>query len=86
MGVLISEKTSVEDAERSLTTLVKLASNWECVPAMLDGLAVYMRNILVIIDQAECPGVEKVINELFNQIVQVSNCRYGASVQSVRWF
>ncbi|XP_071091113.1 1-phosphatidylinositol 4,5-bisphosphate phosphodiesterase epsilon-1-like [Haliotis cracherodii] len=64
------EKTSVEDAERSLTTLVKLASNWECVPAMLDGLAVYMRNILVIIDQAECPGVEKVINELFNQIVQ----------------
>ncbi|XP_041371114.1 uncharacterized protein LOC121384690 [Gigantopelta aegis] len=65
-----ADKSSTDDAERSLCTLVKLASNWECIPTMLDGLAVYMRNVLTVIDGLDCPGIEKAVNELFNQIVQ----------------
>lgn len=66
------DKTACDDTERSLGALKKLASNPECLSALLDGLGSYMRTVMGITDQSECPGVEKAINELFNQIIRVS--------------
>lgn len=67
----VAERALAEDVESSLLSLVRLAENWECVPMMLDGLAAYVRGLLPLMEQRETPNIEKGINELFNQIVQV---------------
>jgi hypothetical protein len=66
-----SDKTTLEDTERSLNRLIRLAANAECVSSLIDGLSYYIRIVLTLTDNTECPGVEKCITELFNQIIQV---------------
>ncbi|GFR82894.1 1-phosphatidylinositol-4,5-bisphosphate phosphodiesterase epsilon-1 [Elysia marginata] len=73
--IVIIKRSWSEEAEKSLHILVKLATNWECVPAMLDSLLPYLRGILPCLELAEAPGVEKYINELFNTLLQDSNLR-----------
>jgi hypothetical protein len=65
------DKSNLEEAERSLYALKKAAANKECVISLLDGLTNYIRIVLTLTDNSECPAVEKAINELLNQILQV---------------
>lgn len=66
-----SDKSNLEEAERTLYALKKLGANKECITSLLDGLTNYIRIVLTLTDNSECPSVEKAINELLNQILQV---------------
>ena len=68
---VLADRAATEDVESSLSSLCKLATNWECVPMLLDGLTAYIRGLLPLLEQREAPSVENGINVLFNQIVQV---------------
>ncbi|XP_021351592.1 uncharacterized protein LOC110449213 [Mizuhopecten yessoensis] len=65
-----SEKATLEETERTLYALKKLAQNPECTSSLVDGLANYMRIIVTVTDSSECPAIEKAISELLNQILQ----------------
>ncbi|XP_069139171.1 uncharacterized protein [Argopecten irradians] len=67
-----SEKATLEETERTLYALKKLAQNPECTSSLVDGLANYMRIIVTVTDSSECPAIEKAISELLNQILQVN--------------
>lgn len=69
--LIFPDKSNLEEAERTLYALKKLAANKECVTSLLDGLTNYIRLKLPLSDNSECPSVEKAINELLNQILQV---------------
>ncbi|XP_062591377.1 uncharacterized protein LOC134252848 isoform X1 [Saccostrea cucullata] len=64
------DKSNLEEAERTLYALKKLAANKECITSLLDGLTNYIRIVLTLADNSEYPSVEKAINELLNQILQ----------------
>ena len=66
-----ADRAVTEDLESSLSSLSKVATNWECVPMILDQLTPYIRGLLPLLEQREAPTVESGINVLFNQIVQV---------------
>jgi hypothetical protein len=68
---VLADRAVTEDVESSLSSLSKLACNWECVPMILEGLTAYIRGLLPLLEQREAPSVENGINILFNQIVQV---------------
>ena len=68
---VLADRAVTEDVESSLSSLSKLATNWECVPMILEGLTAYIRGLLPLLEQREAPTVESGINVLFNQIVQV---------------
>ncbi|KAK3593089.1 hypothetical protein CHS0354_038127 [Potamilus streckersoni] len=64
------DKSSFEETERSLRALIQLAGNTECISSLVDGLGNYIRLVLALTEQADCPNVERAINELFNTIIQ----------------
>lgn len=68
---VFTEKATLEETERTLYALKKLAQNPECTASLVDGLANYMRIIVTVTDSSECPAIEKAISELLNQILQV---------------
>ncbi|ESO98392.1 hypothetical protein LOTGIDRAFT_159198 [Lottia gigantea] len=78
----INDKINVEETEKSLGTIVSLVSNWECVPTVLDSLPGYTCNILHILDQTESAAIERLITELFNQIVQNYNLTLEAFLEN----
>lgn len=67
----ITDKSTLDDTAHSLYGLKKIASNYECIPSLLDGLADYIRIILTLTDNVDCPAIDKAINELMNQVLQV---------------
>ena len=70
--IFLADKSSLEDAAHSLYGLKKIASNYECIPSLLDGLATYIRTqVLTLTDNVDCPAIDKAINELMNQVLQV---------------
>ena len=71
--LVFSERNPVEETERSIQTLVKLASNPECVPALIDGLGPYLSTIMAITEQHEnCVILDKHLMTLLNTLIQVS--------------
>ena len=69
--ILFSDKATLEETERTLYALKKLASNPECVTSLVERLANYIRIILTATNNTECRSVEKAISELLSQILQV---------------
>ena len=69
---VISERNPLEETERSLQTLIKLASNSECVPSLIDGLGSCVQSIMAVSDQSENATVDHLVMALLNQIIQVS--------------
>ncbi|KAL8616522.1 hypothetical protein ACOMHN_036554 [Nucella lapillus] len=67
---LLAEKAVSDEVENSLSSLCRLATNWECVPMILDALAAYIRGLLPLMEQRETPALENGVNGLFNQLVQ----------------
>ncbi|XP_052101647.1 uncharacterized protein LOC127735503 isoform X2 [Mytilus californianus] len=65
-----TDKSTLDDTAHSLYGLKKIASNYECIPSLLDGLADYIRIILTLTDNVDCPAIDKAINELMNQVLQ----------------
>lgn len=69
--VSISDKSTLDEAAQSLYGLKKIAANYDCIPSILDGLANYIRIVLTLTDNVDCPAIDKAINELMNQVLQV---------------
>ena len=68
---LIAERNPMEETERSLQTLIKLACNAECIPSLVDGLSVCLSSILTINEQGDHPALDRLLHNLFNQMLQV---------------
>ena len=69
----LAERTPVEETERSLQTLIRLGSNPECVPALVDGLTPYLTTIMVAgPEHAENNALfDKHLMVLLNTLIQV---------------
>ena len=72
---VFSERNPVEETERSLQTLIKLASNPECVPALIDGLTPYLSTIMVVGPEHVENNIlfDKHLMVLLNTLIQVSS-------------
>lgn len=75
-SVTISDKSTLDEAAQSLYGLKKIAANYDCIPSILDGLANYIRIVLTLTDNVDSPAIDKAINELMNQVLQVIRVHY----------
>ena len=66
-----SDRSSIDDTEKSLKALIKLAGNPECVSPLVEGLGNFMKLVLALTEHAESTAVENAISQLFNTIIQV---------------
>ncbi len=71
----------MEETERSLQTLIKLACNPECIPSLVDGLSACLSNILSINETGEHPVLDRLLHNLFSQMLQVNFCIIAHSKQ-----
>ena len=78
---MVTERNPLEETEKSFQTLIKLASNPECIPSLLDGLANCIQAIVVVSEQTENLVLEKLVNTLLNQIIQVSNVLHNQFIR-----
>ena len=68
-----ADRNKLDEEAQTLYGCKRLAANYECIPTLIDGLANYIRNVLALTDNVDCPGIDKAINELMNQVLQVCN-------------
>ena len=71
LSFLFTERNPMEETERSLQTLIKLACNAECITSLVDGLSACLSSILTINEQGEHPVLDRLLHNLFNQMLQV---------------
>ena len=62
----------MEKTEGSLKTLIKLACNAEYIPSLVDGVSACLSSILTINEQGEHPALDRLLHNLFNQMLQVT--------------
>ncbi|XP_053407871.1 uncharacterized protein LOC123546334 isoform X3 [Mercenaria mercenaria] len=65
-----ADRSSIDDTEKSLKALIKLAGNPECVSSLVEGLGNFMKSVLALTEHAESTAVENAISQLFNTIIQ----------------
>ena len=53
----------MEETERSLQTLIKLACNAECITSLVDGLSACLSSILTINEQGEHPVLDRLLHK-----------------------
>ena len=61
----------LEETEKSLQTLIKLASNPECIPSLLDGLAGCLDAIMLVSERCESTTLPTLVSNLLSGIIQV---------------
>lgn len=61
----------LEDAERSLAILTRLATNAECINPIMEGITSFILGLLSLADPNHDAFLDKAITELFNQIIKV---------------
>ena len=70
--VPFTDRSSIEETEKSLKSLITLAANQECVSSLVEGLGNYMKLVLALTEQADSPAIENAISMLFSTILQVN--------------
>ena len=65
------ERSPLVETQKSLETLIKLATNPECLSSLLDGLTGCIQAIVTVIEQVENERLDRLLANLLNQIVQV---------------
>lgn len=62
----------MDEMEGSLHKLIKLASNAECVPSLIDGLGNCLQKIMTVVHEVgDNSSIDRLIMTLLNQIIQV---------------
>ncbi|ELT88363.1 hypothetical protein CAPTEDRAFT_195648 [Capitella teleta] len=70
MTYIREERKPLEDTERSLQTLIRLAGNVECLPALIDGLAPCIHTLVsVTAEPKQHASIENLLAALLNRII-----------------
>lgn len=78
-----SERMRLEDAEKSLAILNKLATNGECLQPIMEGIHSFVLGFLAMPEPNSDTGVDKLLTDLFNQLILVSSAGWGLQLTSV---
>lgn len=76
--LVLAEKMKLEDAERSLAILTRLATNAECINPIMEGITSFILGLLSLADPNHDAFLDKAITDLFNQIIKVGGGRETA--------
>lgn len=68
----LTERSSIEETEKSLKSLITLAANPECVSSLVEGLGTYMKLVQALTEHCDSPAIEHAISLLFSTILHVS--------------
>ena len=74
------------ETQKSLETLIKLASNPECLPSLLDGLSGCIQAIITVTEQVDVDSLDQLLMTLMIQIVQVSTQGYCFNNHELRLY
>lgn len=78
--LVLAEKMKLEDAERSLAILTRLATNAECINPIMEGITSFILGLLSLADPNHDAFLDKAITDLFNQIIKVGGGAWETAV------